>query len=584
MSDVSFAVGIDLGTSTSEICVYRTGKEIPEPIPDPSQPSKSPIVPSLVAIDNRGELKVGEAARNIVDRSGYGIREVKREMGSGRRLSLGNREFRPEEVSALILKRLKENAEIYMGKPVRDVVLSVPANFPDAARQATKDAGDLAGLNVLRLINEPTAAAMAFGVEHIDTEAQLVVFDFGGGTLDITALEMIEGVLDVKCSFGDPKLGGKDFDDILIDLILSKFESTHRNVQITDPIRKQLKNRAELAKIMLSTHRSESICINNFMFIGGEPIDLEVDISRAEFEQAAAPLLERARVCTKSALDSKGITKEAVDIILLVGGTTYLPMVRQLVAEIFGREPMAEVNPNLAVAIGATMHAAAAARIVDDHKNLVLADVAPLRLGIDVVNYMSTNQVITVFEPLIEANTKIPYITKKNYSLFHENQQQVTINLFQDPSGRAQLPEQAIFTGQSGSINDIPPATNGMPREVEIEFSYDLDGIARLRAKIPATDREVTISHEITPHRLHDSERALAKQNVLELWEMNPDHRNHMGLIRKAERLLPNLVYPNNHRLEIALIELKGALGECDDSAVAYAEKKLTDLLIELAY
>ncbi|MHC5824179.1 MAG: Hsp70 family protein, partial [Nostoc sp.] len=302
----NYAIGIDLGTSTSEICIYKNNEALP--IPDPE--TKSPIIPSIVAIINeRKKPLVGEAARGIVDRPGYGVRESKRLMGTEEIFRLQEQDYRPEEIAALILRKLKENAEEALGHPIQDVVISVPANFPDAARKATFHAGEIAGLNVLRLINEPTAAALAFGIKNINSEEQIVVFDFGGGTLDISVLEMFEGVLDVKCSFGDPLLGGKDFDEVMISLLLKKFEAQHPGVSASEKGLQELKETAEKAKKILSVEKSCDVHIAYF----GTGIDLDVEITRTEFEKAIAPLLERARVCIQEVLNKKKIRPSAID-------------------------------------------------------------------------------------------------------------------------------------------------------------------------------------------------------------------------------------------------------------------------------
>nr|WP_298905929.1 Hsp70 family protein [uncultured Nostoc sp.] len=289
-----YAIGIDLGTSTSEICIYKNNE--PLPIPDPV--TKIPIIPSIVAINERKKLLVGETARGTVDRPGYGVRESKRLMGTEEVFCLQEQDYRPEEIAALILRKLKENAEEALGHPIQDVVISVPANFPDAARKATFNAGEIAGLNVLRLINEPTAAALAFGIKNIDSEEQLVVFDFGGGTLDISVLEMFEGVLDVKCSFGDTHLGGKDFDEVMISLLLKKFEAQYPGVPVYNR-EAELKGQAEQAKKTLSVEQSCDVRIPYFATKDGKGIDLDVEITRTEFEKAIAPLLEREFVSEK---------------------------------------------------------------------------------------------------------------------------------------------------------------------------------------------------------------------------------------------------------------------------------------------
>lgn len=284
-------VGIDLGTSTSAISAVIGGR--PRAIPDPA--SKSPIVPSVVARNRQGELLVGHEALSWVDRPGAGVREVKRLMGEARTVSLGAEDFRPEEISAMILRELKRNAEAVLGEPVFEVVITVPANFADAARQATRAAAGIAGLEVLRLINEPTAAALAYGIDRLDAEELLLVYDFGGGTLDVTILEMVEGVIDVRVSNGERHLGGKDFDDALTTLVLNKWTSIQPSAgALTDLDRLRLKARVEQAKKDLSSVATTEVFEPNFMVVRGEPLDLEVEITRAEFEACIAPLLDQA--------------------------------------------------------------------------------------------------------------------------------------------------------------------------------------------------------------------------------------------------------------------------------------------------
>ncbi|MEH1832729.1 MAG: Hsp70 family protein [Nostoc sp.] len=452
----NYAIGIDLGTSTSEICIYKNNESLP--IPDPI--TKIPIIPSIVAINERKKLLVGEAARGTVDRPGYGVRESKRLMGTEEVFRLQDQDYRPEEIAALILRKLKENAEEALGHPIQDVVISVPANFPEAARKATFNAGEIAGLNVLRLINEPTAAALAFGIKNINSEEQIVVFDFGGGTLDVSVLEMFEGVLDVKCSFGDPLLGGKDFDEAMISLLLKKFAAQHPGISIHNRDT-ELKEQAEKVKKILSVEQSCDARIPYFATKDGKGIDLDVEITRTEFEQAIAPLLEQARACIRQALNAKKIRPSAIDRVLLVGGTTYIPAVRNMVAEMFGKEPKLDVNPDLAVGIGACIQAALAKGLINEESGIILTDVAPFGLGIDVVS-MIGGQVMLTYEPLIQPNTTIPYSVKKTYTLLHAEQQQVEVRLYQDHTGKAKLPVDAIYTEIAGQITVIFIINNGM--------------------------------------------------------------------------------------------------------------------------
>ena len=572
-----FAVGIDLGTSTSEICIYRNGDS--QPIADPI--TKVPIVPSIVAINPKGELLVGEIARSRVDLPGQGIREVKRKMGSGEMIRLKEIDYRPEEISALILRKLKENAEESLGVSIDEVVLSVPANFPDAARQATLNAGELAGLKILRLINEPTAAALAFGIENIDAEEQLILFDFGGGTLDITVLEMVAGVLDVKSSFGDPYLGGKDFDDRMITLILEKFQREYPTVQIPDKSRQALKEVAEATKRNLSNQLSYLASVSNFAIYEGEIIDLDIEVTRQEFEQAIAPLLERAKECVRQALNAKKLKPSAIDRVLLVGGTTYIPAVRQLVTEMFGREPKADVNPDLAVGIGASISAALAKDLISEDSGIILTDVAPFGLGIQIISQIGGKPILT-YESLIQPNTTIPYSVKNTYSLLHENQQEVEVKLYQDHKGTARLPSDAVDTGLSGKITDIPPAPDGTPYPVEVEFSYNTNGIATVKATIPAIGKSTEITYGKSDLRMDEQDKAEATERIRDLWRNNEKAKRYEGLIERADRFMAGIPPQERSPLSRAVTELKEALTVDSKEEIDKAGDRLVDLMFDM--
>ncbi len=586
-----FAVGIDLGTSTSEIAVYQH-KE-PVVIPDPY--TKSPIVPSLVAIDRRGRWRVGEEARSWVDVSGHGVREVKRLMGSAQTVSIQGVSYRPEEISAIILRKLKENAETSLGTTVSEVVISVPANFANAAREATLHAGKIAGLNVLRLISEPTAAALAFGIKFIDVDAQLVVFDFGGGTLDISVLEMVDGVLDVRASYGDPHLGGKDIDDLLIEMIWQKFNSQFPGANISKQAHEQVKSAAERAKIELSTNAYADIVIPAAARHQEHIVDLEVEISREEFNRTISPLLDRARMCINQALRAGRIRPEVIDVVLLVGGTTYVPAVKELVAEAFGKKPMQAVNPDLAVAMGAAVAAATDLGLLDTEQGLVFTDSVPYGLGIKVVE-QSGDRLWVAYSSLIDPNTPIPYTTKRQYSLLHPDQREVEIELFQDHLGTARRIEDAIPTGVSGRIIDIPPALYGTPHPVEVEFSYDRDGIARIRATIPGVDRSVEIAYDHHAERMSEEELIAARNRIQSLvndiesicttaapersWQSNPEFKYLLPLIDRAERLIqadPDRYYD---KMEL-LRKLREALDVGDTDRVNALAQKLTDWMAD---
>lgn len=579
MSD--YAIGIDLGTSTSEISVFRNNE--PYPIPDPS--TKSPIVPSLVSFRRNGEIAVGEAARNIAY-SERGVREVKRRMGTEDLVSVlsgenEQKKFRPEEISALILKKLKETAEATLNTTIRDVVITVPANFPDAARQATKHAAEIAGLNVIRLINEPTAAALAFGINNLNLEEQMIVFDFGGGTLDITVLEMIEGIVDVKCSFGDTFLGGKDIDDALIELVTDMFKRQHPTFILNDRGRDTLKRPCELAKIELSNQQSAQLLIPNFFTEAGNPVDLDLEVTRVDFERAIDPILEKARICVREALKAKELRPSSIKRVLLVGGSTYIPAVRRMVTEMFGKEPCADVHPDLAVTMGASIQAALAKGLIDEEKGIILTDVIPFSLGVDMMTQVGYQEVL-VFDPLIERNQKIPFSVKREYCCRFIDQESVEFHLYQDHSGKARYPEDCEDTGIVGHITDIPHATNGKPHPINVDFSYDIDGLAIVKASIPAINKSVTISYGKSAKRMDDKDLETAKKKVNELWKSNEKAKNFEGIIEKAERLMPNLATTDRNRLNSVLIELKQALTANDDKHIEDSGNRLVDLMYDL--
>lgn len=568
------SIGIDLGTATSEIAVWQDGA--PRVLPDPDSPVRSPIVPSILA-ERRGRLIVGEGARAYHDC----VRQFKRRMGEDHQYRLGAGSYRPEQLSAEVLKHLKANAEGALGVPVLRAVVSVPANFSEPARKATYDAAGLAGLEIARLINEPTAAALAFGVRKSNTEGKVAVFDFGGGTLDVTVLEMMEGILEVKASYGDPHLGGKDLDDALMALLGERFRKEHPRAAPGPHAEWDLRNVAEAAKIALSRHPETLARCPNYATEGGRPVDLEIEVTRRDFERAIAGLLDKARTCLRETL--KRARTESADIqhVLLVGGTTYVPAVRTLVAEAFGREPRQEVNPDLAVAQGAAIEAALIAGEIPPEKGLVKTDVASFGLGVGIAGWVGRHLVPDLYDSLMDPNTTIPYTVRRRYSLLHPDQPAVRLTLYQDHSGTARMVEDATETGLMAEIPDIPAAQSGVPHPVEVEFSYDLNGMIRLRARIPSTGQE----KEVITFR--DGHRAPAPANVPpppaeELWKRSPLAKRFEPLLRRAEKAIPELRPDDRKRVHEALAAAQKALSEGDERAVERAADRLTDLLFDL--
>lgn len=468
-----------------------------------------------------------------------------------------------------------------LGKIIKEVVISVPANFPDTARKATLNAAELAGLKVLRLINEPTAAALAFGIDNIDREEQLVVFDWGGGTLDITVLEMVAGVLDVKSSFGNPHLGGKDFDEAMIGLIRDKFKADYPDIEIPEKSASKLKELAESAKKVLSAQSSHIVSYANFAIHGSELIDLEVEVTREEFDLAIAPLLEKARECVRQALNAKKVRPSAIDRVLLVGGATYVPAVRKLVGEIFAREPKAEVNPDLAVGMGASISAALSQNLISEESGIILTDVTPFGLGIEIFSEVG-GQPMLIYEPLILPNTTIPYSINKTYSLLRADQTEVTLKLLQDHKGTARLPQDAVDTGINGTIKDIPKASNGEPHPVEVEFSYDTNGIAIVKASIPAIQKTLEISYGKSERLMDGEDKAEAKNRVDELWRQSAGAKGYEAIIDKAEKISDSLNSEERTQLADLLRELKQALTNNNSQEIEEAGDRLVDLMFDL--
>lgn len=591
------AIGIDLGTSTSEVCVYQSGSLAL--IPDPS--SKSPIIPSLVAVNPKGHLLIGEEARSFVDRPGFGVREAKRKMGTDEIFSLGSIKMRPEEVSATILRKIKSNAETFLNQKISRVVLSVPANFNDAARNATKNAAELAGLEVLQLISEPTAAALAFGISNLDLEARILVFDFGGGTLDISVLEMIEGVLDVTATHGDPMLGGKDFDEAIAQHILNKFRVLHPNAEFGNRERLDLKEVAETAKKALSTSNNHFVERRNFAKASnGELLDLELEITRREFESSIEPLLEKCRICCMNALGKAKISRSEIDKVLLVGGTTYVPSVKQLVEECFGRAGSFDVNPDLAVAMGAAVSAAINLGYVDPRSSLIVSDVVAYGLGVEILTFVGDHPFLA-YDSLIAPNTTVPFSVNKQYTLLHADQREVQIRLFEDHSGLARLASEATFTGIQGVISDIPPALYGEPHPVEVTFTYDKSHTVSLKAVIPGIGKSVEIKYSPNSNRMSEDQKMQALNSLDALYnaaaanlsenEANWDLSNDLDINRLAKFYQPFVekaielkkIYPDDkERLEVALRNLSSALRSQNPAHIHSAGQELTSILFEL--
>ena len=469
------AVGIDLGTTNSVVSVMEGGE--PQVI---ANAEGARTTPSVVAWSKSGEVLVGEVAkRQAVTNPDRTIRSVKRHVGTGWTTDIDGTAYTPQEISARVLMKLKRDAEAYLGEDVTQAVITVPAYFDDAQRQATKEAGEIAGLEVLRLVAEPTAAALAYGLEKSE-EQTILVFDLGGGTFDVSVLEIAEGVFDVRSTAGDSKLGGDDWDDALIDWMVTSFKNDHGVDLSKDRMAVQrLKEAAEKAKIELSSSQETSINLPFLTATDAGPLHFEATLSRAKFNELTADLLERCEGPFTRAIKDAGIATSDIDHVILVGGSTRIPAVQELVARLTGgKEPHKGVNPDEVVAVGAALQAGV---LKGDVKDVLLLDVTPLSLGIE------TKGGIT--HKLIERNTTIPTRRSEVFTTADDNQPSVEIHVLQ---GEREMVSDNKTLGKF-MLTDLPPAPRGVP-QIEVAFDIDANGIVHVSAKDLGTGKEQSMT------------------------------------------------------------------------------------------
>ena len=476
------AVGIDLGTTNSVVSVLEAG----EPVVIPNSEG-SRTTPSVVAFSKAGEVLVGEVAkRQAITNPDRTFRSVKRHMGTNwRSEDIDGKQYSPQEISARTLMKLKRDAEAYLGDTVTQAVITVPAYFDDAQRTATKEAGQIAGLEVLRIINEPTAAALAYGLDKSDEDETILVFDLGGGTFDVSVLEIGDGVFEVKSTHGDTVLGGDDWDQRVIDWLVNQFKSAHGVDLANDRMATQrLKEAAEKAKIELSQVQQTQINLPFITATPEGPLHLDETLTRAKFQEMTADLIERCRIPFEQAIKDAGLTKGQIHHVIMVGGSTRMPAVQDLVMSLTGKEPNKTVNPDEVVAIGAAVQAGV---LKGDVKDVLLLDVTPLSLGIETKGGVMTK--------LIERNTTIPTKRTEVFTTAEDMQPSVEIHVIQGER------EMASFNKTLGKFQlvDLPPAPRGVP-QIEVTFDIDANGIVHVSAKDRATNKEqsMTISGQST--------------------------------------------------------------------------------------
>ena len=469
------AVGIDLGTTNSVVSVLEGGDPVVI-----ANAEGSRTTPSVVAFAKDGEVLVGEVAkRQAITNPGRTIRSVKRHMGTSWSQDVDGKDYTAQEISARTLQKLKRDAEAYLGTTVDQAVITVPAYFDDAQRTATKEAGQIAGLEVLRIINEPTAAALAYGLDKDESEQTILVFDLGGGTFDVSVLEIGDGVFEVKATHGDTNLGGDDWDDAVIEWLVTSFRNDHGVDLGADAMAAQrLKEAAEKAKIELSQVQQTQINLPFVTATDSGPLHLDYTLTRAKFHELTTDLLARCRAPFEQAVKDAGLSKGEVDHVILVGGSTRMPAVVDLAKEIAGRDPSKNVNPDEVVAIGAAVQAGV---LVGEVKDVLLLDVTPLSLGIETKGGVMTR--------LIERNTTIPIQRSEVFTTAEDGQPSVEIHVLQGER------EMSQFNKTLGKFQlvDLPPAPRGTP-QIEVTFDIDANGIVHVSAKDQATDNEQSMT------------------------------------------------------------------------------------------
>lgn len=547
---MSKIIGIDLGTTNSCVAVMEGGEAVVIPNAEGAR-----TTPSVVAFTKDGERLVGQVAkRQAITNPTRTVTSIKREMGTDYKVNIDDRSYTPQEISAMILQKLKADAEAYLGETVTKAVITVPAYFTDSQRQATKDAGRIAGLEVLRIINEPTAASLAYGLDK-EEDQTILVFDLGGGTFDVSILELGDGVFEVKATSGNNRLGGDDFDERIVEYLVAEFKKSHGVDLSKDKMAMQrLKEAAEKAKHELSSVASTNINLPFITATDAGPQHMDITLTRAKFDELTADLVDRTMGPTRQALADAGLEPKDIDKVVLVGGSTRIPAVQEAIKKYLGKEPHKGINPDECVALGAAIQAGV---LSGEVKDVVLVDVTPLSLGIETLG--------GVFTKLIERNTTIPTSKSQIFSTATDNQTSVDIHVLQ---GERAMAADNKTLGRF-SLDGIPPAPRGVP-QIEVKFDIDANGIVHVSAKDMGTgkQREITIKSNTG---LSEEEIERMVKDAEQMAEEDRKRKERVEVRNQADTLL--------YQSEKTLKEFGDKVEEQDKEKVETARKNLREAL-----
>ncbi|MFZ6767151.1 Hsp70 family protein [Undibacterium sp. Di26W] len=558
-------IGIDLGTTNSLVAVWRDGKAqlIANGLGDT-------LTPSCVSLDQDGTILVGKAARErLQTHPDKSVAVFKRYMGSDKKIQLGKREFRAEELSAFVLKALKADAEAFLGEPVTEAIITVPAYFSDAQRKATRAAGQLAGLKVDRLLNEPTAAALAYGMHQIDGESRFLVFDLGGGTFDVSILELFEGVMEVRASAGDNFLGGEDITNAIVDLFFQRHD-LNADKRNDAAFMQRLTAAAENAKRVMTTAQTAKVSMHV------DQRDLVLDLDEAALDKVCAPLLKRMRDPVERALRDTNLRSNQLDSIVLAGGATRMPIIKRLVTLMFGRFPASDINPDEVVAMGAAVQAGLKMKdaALDE---VVMTDVSPYSLGVEVaISLADGRNAKGHFSPVIERNTAVPVSRVQRFFPIEDRQVKLTLEIYQ---GESRLVKDNIHLGTLNlKLAPLPRDENG----VDVRFTYDVNGLLEVQATLVKTQETHSIVIQGNPGMLTDEE---IKRRFAELEKIKMHPRDTLEVrtaLARADRIYETLRGNARHWLAVQITEFEGVIESQNSRLIDPALKKFSELLHQI--